>query len=211
MQALVIGAVLLVALLGLLASIWLTARLLRPLGVVAAAVRRFGGGRSAGPGPLGGQDEIAQLATEFNRMADQLERYRQSSLGELLQAQQAAQAAIDGLPDPVVVLDGEAESSGGQRGGHQRVAGRARCAGSMRSRATDPGVHALVDRLSAHVLGGKGAYVPKGFEEALRVATTREGERIFLPRATPIYGRAAASVGRPSSCRTSPGCSGSTS
>ena len=38
-------------------------------------------------------------------MADQLERYRQSSLGELLQAQQAAQAAIDGLPDPVVLLD----------------------------------------------------------------------------------------------------------
>ena len=34
-----------------------------------------------------------------------LAEYQRSSLGELLQAQQAAQAAIDGLPDPVLVLD----------------------------------------------------------------------------------------------------------
>ena len=36
-------------------------------------------------------------------------RYRQSSLGELLQAQQAAQAAIDSLPDPVLVFDADGE------------------------------------------------------------------------------------------------------
>jgi hypothetical protein len=32
------------------------------------------------------------------------------------------------------------------------------------------------------VVGGRGAYVPKGFEEALPV-----GDHIFLPRAAPIY------------------------
>ena len=56
----------------------------------------------------------------------------------------------------------------------------------------DPGVRAVVDRLRAHVLGGKGAYVPRGFEEALRVARDPAGERIFLPRATPIYGESGA-------------------
>ena len=46
-------------------------------------------------------------------MADRLAEYRKSSLGELLQAQQAAQAAIDGLPDPVLVLE--------RRGGQSRT------------------------------------------------------------------------------------------
>jgi NtrC-family two-component system sensor histidine kinase KinB len=47
----------------------------------------------------------------------------------------------------------------------------------------------VLDRLRAHVVGGRGAYVPRGFEEALRLATS-EGERIYLPRATPIYAEA---------------------
>src|SRR5690242_21593910 len=45
------------------------------------------------------------LAQEFNAMAGRLSEYRKSSLGELLLAQQASQAAIDSLPDPVLVLD----------------------------------------------------------------------------------------------------------
>jgi signal transduction histidine kinase len=60
---------------------------------------------------------------------------------------------------------------------------------------TDPAVRAVIDRLRAHVLGGKGAYVPKGFEEAVRVAGAREGERILLPRATPIYDEEGAVTG----------------
>jgi signal transduction histidine kinase len=52
----------------------------------------------------------------------------------------------------------------------------------------DPGVRALVDRLRAHVFTGRGPYVPKGFEEAIHVASTSEGERVFVPRATPTYG-----------------------
>jgi NtrC-family two-component system sensor histidine kinase KinB len=52
----------------------------------------------------------------------------------------------------------------------------------------DPGLRAVIDRLRGHVLSGRGAYVPKGFEDAVRLPATAEGERIFLPRATPIYG-----------------------
>ena len=47
LERLVVAAVLLGLTLGLLASAWLTTRLLRPLGVVAAAVRRFGRGTFA--------------------------------------------------------------------------------------------------------------------------------------------------------------------
>jgi signal transduction histidine kinase len=184
-QQLVIFTVVAALLGGLLVSISLTTRLLRPLGVVSAAVRRFGQGDLRARARLQGGDEVAQLAGEFNLMADHLERYRASSLGELLQTQQAAQAAMDGLPDPVVMLN---------------AAGQVQAINTATSRllgvdpdlrpkdplaTIDPAVRSLLDRVRAHVVGGRGAYVPKGFEEALPV-----GDHIFLPRAAPIYGDA---------------------
>jgi NtrC-family two-component system sensor histidine kinase KinB len=191
-ERVVVAAVLLALFLGVVASTTLTSRLLRPLRVVNAAVRRFGEGDLAARAIVQGEDEIAALALEFNRLAEKLERYRASTLGELIQGQQAAQAAIDGLPDPVLLLDAK-----GQLQGANTVATAflgvdpERPADESFARA-DPGVRAVVDRLRGHVLAGKGAYVPRGFEDALRVGETRDGERIFLPRATPIYGEAGA-------------------
>jgi two-component system, NtrC family, sensor histidine kinase KinB len=194
-ERLVTAAVVLALALGLLASVWLTTRMLRPLGVVAAAVRRFAENDLKARATVRGRDEIAVVAAEFNRMADGLERYRRSSLGDLLQAQQASQAAIDSLPDPVLILD-----SGGGLSGINVAATRLlgidpeRPADQIYANA-DPGVRAVLERLRAHVLSGKGAYVPKGFEEAVRVGDTPEGERILLPRAAPIYNEAGAVAG----------------
>jgi signal transduction histidine kinase len=44
----------------------------------------------------------------------------------------------------------------------------------------------VIDRLRVHVAAGHGPYVPKGLDEAVRVATS-EGDRLFLPRAAPLY------------------------
>ncbi len=174
---------------GLLLSISLTARFLRPLGVVNAAVRRFGQGDLQARARLEGSDEIAQLAGEFNTMAERLERYRASSLGELLQAQQATQAAMDALPDPVLLLDAAGRVQGINVATHLLLGVDADLRPKDPLAEVDLGVRSLLDRLRAHVAGGRGAYVPRGFEEALRVGTP-EGERIFLPRAAPIYGDA---------------------
>ncbi len=179
-------AVLLASILGLLASVSLTARLLRPLGVVSAAVRRFGQGDLQARARVQGEDDIAQLAQEFNTMADHLERYRRSSLGELLQAQQASQAAIDSLPDPVLMLDAAGNVQGTNEAARTVLSIDPEERGSSSFENVDPGVRSLLDRLRAHVLGGRGAYNPKGFEEALRVPAP-DNERIYLPRATPIY------------------------
>ena len=194
-EHLVVAAVVVALAFGLLTSVWLTTRLLRPLGVVTAAVRRFGENDLRARAVVPGKDEIATVAAEFNRMADGLERYRKSSLGELLQAQQGAQAAIESLPDPVLLLD-----ANGQLTGVNLAATRLlgidpdRPPPEVYANA-DPVVRATVERLRAHVLGGKGPYVPKGFEEAVRVAAGAEGERIFLPRAAPIYSEAGAVTG----------------
>ncbi len=187
-------AVLLASVLGLLASVSLTRRLLRPLAVVSAAVRRFGQGDGQARARIGGDDDIAQLAREFNTMADSLERYRKSSLGELLQAQQASQAAIDSLPDPVLMLDAAGNLQTSNEGARVSLGIDPEGSGGAALARVDPGVRSLLDRLRAHVVGGRGAYHPKGFEDALRVATP-DGERIFLPRATPIYGEAGAIAG----------------
>jgi signal transduction histidine kinase len=180
-------AVLVASVLGLLASVSLTTRLLRPLNVVSAAVRRFGQGDIQARARVQGEDDIAQLAQEFNTMADHLERYRKSSLGELLQAQQASQAAIDSLPDPVLMLDAAGSLQGTNEAACTVLAIDPEDSRSASLEHIDPGVRSLLDRLRAHVVGGRGAYSPKGFEDALRVPTP-DGERIYLPRATPIYG-----------------------
>jgi signal transduction histidine kinase len=186
-ERLVVVAVVLALALGILASVWLTARLLRPLGVVTAAVRRFGENDLKARAVVRGRDEIAAVAAEFNRMADGLERYRRSSLGELLQAQQGAQAAIESLPDPVLMLDANGAVTGANLAANRLLAIDPDRPPPEIFANADPVVRATIERLRAHVLGGKGPYIPKGFEEAVRVASVPEGERILLPRAAPIY------------------------
>ena len=102
-------------------------------------------------------------------MAERLQKYRASSLGELLQAEQAAQAAIDGLPDPVLLLD----ASGQMRGANTAAIRLLRVSpdrpSSEQYAETDPAVRALVDRMRGYVLSGRGSYSPRGFEDALHV------------------------------------------
>jgi NtrC-family two-component system sensor histidine kinase KinB len=50
-------------------------------------------------------DELGQLADGFNRMAETLGDYRQSSLGELLLAKATLEATLAALPDAVIVVD----------------------------------------------------------------------------------------------------------
>jgi signal transduction histidine kinase len=181
-----VAAATVAALVVVLASTFaLTARLLRPLRELSGTVRRFGEGDHQARARVNGNDEIAAVAAEFNTMAEKLAEYRRSSLGELLQAQQASQAAIDSLPDPVLVqdaagtiliLNGAAESLLRLPGG-----------GGAPSLATlEPELRAVVDRVRQHVLSGRGPYAPRGFEEAVRVASP-DGSRYLLPRAAPLY------------------------
>ncbi len=186
-KTLIIAVVMVLALLGLGASISLTTRLLRPVHVVAAAVRRFGGGDLGARARVNVKDEIGQLAHEFNTMAERLERYRASSLGELLQAQQAAQAAIDSLPDPVVMMDARGKLSGHNLAAAQLLGVDLEKSDGELPAAADPAIRAALDRFRNHAISGKGSYLPRGFEDAIRLITSA-GDRVFLPRATPIYG-----------------------
>ena len=191
----VMAAVTLAAfLLGILASMYLTNRLTRPLGVLTAAVRRVGQGDLDARVRLDGKDEIAEVAQEFNTMADRLAEYRSSSLGELLQAQQASQAAIDSLPDPVLVLQGTTGLLEANRAAENLFAISVESDVGGQFREAPPEVRAIVDKMKEHVAAGRGAYVPRGLEEAVPIPL-RDGTRYFLARANPVLGEEAQVVG----------------
>lgn len=180
MLAVVIAAVAL----GLYASSGLTRRLLRPLSVLTLAAKRLGSGDFAVRAQIASNDEIGTLGSEFNTMAGHLSDYKNSSLGELLQAQQSAQAAIDSLLDPVVVFSAEGGVTGFNQQAEHVLKLREGSAAPMHD--MDPALKQLLDQVVAHVLGGKGAYMPTSFEEAVLVHGS-EGDKFLLPRATPVY------------------------
>lgn len=172
--------------LGIFASVYLTNRLTRPLAVLTQAVRRLGEGDVAARARVGGSDEIAQVAGEFNTMAQRLAEYRSSSLGELLQAQQSAQAVIDALPDPVIILKLDGALLNVNRAA-ESLLGISADAPPDSLATADPIVRDTIARMRQHVLDGKGAYVPKSLDESIAI-NTREGPRQLLPRANPVQG-----------------------
>jgi signal transduction histidine kinase len=189
LDAVMIAAAAAACLLGLLSSIALTTRILRPLGVLRLAARRLGEGDPKARARIQGRDEIAEVATEFNTMADRLAQYRASSLGELLAAEQQSQAVIDSLPDPVLVFDTAdhliAVNRATELSLHVSAAGAGGGAAAEPMAPAPPEVRELVNRVRAHVITGRGPYQPKGLEEALRT-NLGEQEAFLLPRATPV-------------------------
>ena len=183
----VMTAVTLAALaLGLAAAATLTARMARPVSALTQAVRRFGEGHLNSRVRPRGEDEIATIGREFDAMADRLEMYRKSTLGQLLQAQQLAQAAIDSLPDPVLVLDPEGvvlTLNSAARSLLRLQDGQG--PGSL-SHALEPALRERLEAVRAHVLGGHGSFAPHGLDEAVRVDLD-DGPRRLLPRATALY------------------------
>ncbi len=173
-------------LIGGIASALLTSRFLQPLALLTRTVNRIGDGDFETRANITGSDELAQLAGNINAMAARLSQYRRSSLGELLLAQQASQSAIDSMPDPVVVFDVNGDVLNVNTAAETVLAVAVGSASGEAFAAVSPEVRAVLERVSAHVLSGKGPYVPRGFDEALRIASP-DGERYLLPRATPVY------------------------
>jgi NtrC-family two-component system sensor histidine kinase KinB len=172
--------------LGIAASAAMTTRLLRPLSVLGQTAKRIGEGDLVVRAQVAGKDEIANLASEFNAMAARLEAYRRSSLGELLEAQSAMQAAIDSLPDPVVVLSVDRQVLRVNEAAVKLLGVNPDAGGAAAMASVSAPLTESIERARRHVLGGHGPYLPGGLEEAVRVATS-EGDVHLLARATPVY------------------------
>ena len=182
----VVATALAALVIGVVVTTLLTNRLLRPLSVLTQAVNRVGQGDFQSRALVDTRDEIGSLAEQFNSMAENLAEYRSSSLGELLLAQRASQAAIDSIPDPVIVFTAEGGILNVNDQAEELLKVGATQDGAELLANLPPELRGSIDDARLHVLGGGGAYVPKGFEDAIAIDTAGQ-QRFFLLRATPVY------------------------
>jgi len=172
--------------LGLFLSSLLTRRMLQPLSALSEATHKLGEGNFDTRAHVRGNDELAQLARDFNAMAGRLSEYRKSSLGDLLQAHLSMQAAIDSLPDPVVIFSVSGELQNVNHAAETLLALSAETGIKEPLKRVHESIQVVLERVRSHVLSGKGAYVPRGFEDAVQLPTLL-GNRYFLPRGAPVY------------------------
>jgi NtrC-family two-component system sensor histidine kinase KinB len=100
-----IGALALVA--GLAFSILLSRRLVRPLRQLVLTARRIGEGQYEVQVPATGNDELDQLAGEFNAMTARLQAYHRLNVDQLVAEQQKSEAILRSIEDGLVVVDNQ--------------------------------------------------------------------------------------------------------
>jgi signal transduction histidine kinase len=186
MNAITITVALGTLVLGLFVSTLLTRRMLRPLATLSEATRKIGEGNFDARAHVQGADELAALAADFNSMAVRLSEYRKSSLGDLLQAHLSMQASIDSIPDPVVIFSVEGYLQNVNHAAETLLGLRTDSTSKDPLKSVNAPTRAVLERIRSHILSGKGAYVPKGFEDAVQLGTLL-GDRYFLPRGAPVY------------------------
>jgi signal transduction histidine kinase len=186
MNAITITVALAALVLGLFVSTLLTRRMLQPLSALSEATRKIGEGNFDARARVRGHDELARLAHDFNAMAARLAEYRKSSLGELLQAHLSMQAAIDSIPDPVAIFSVEGSLQNVNHAAETLLGLKTDSSSKDPLKSVHASTGALLERVRSHVLSGKGAYTPRGFEDAVQLPTLL-GDRYFLPRGAPVY------------------------
>ncbi|MCC7265247.1 MAG: HAMP domain-containing protein, partial [Candidatus Latescibacteria bacterium] len=98
-----LGALALLA--GLVFSIILSRRLVRPLRQLVASAQHIGEGRYEVQVPATGNDELDQLAAEFNAMAGRLQAYHRLNVDQLVAEQQKNEAILRSIEDGLLVVD----------------------------------------------------------------------------------------------------------
>ena len=143
-------------------------------------------------------------------MAEQLKRYRASSLGDLLTAQQSAQSAIDSIPDPVIIFDAAGVVINLNREAEALLGVTHPSQSSDPLAEVEPALRDVLTRLRAHILAGKGPYAPRTSAKpsAQAAVKTRDTCCRALRRS---MGAGGLSKAQRSSCRTSRACGASTS
>lgn len=89
----------------LLFSVVLSNRLVNPIRAMADAARMIGGGRLDVRLPEDRRDELGALAKEFNRMAVELQRFRDMNIDEVITARGKSEAVLTSIDDGIILID----------------------------------------------------------------------------------------------------------
>jgi signal transduction histidine kinase len=161
-------------------ALGLSRSILEPIRATTRAARAMAAGDPNQVVPVLTRDELGELAGSFNAMARTIREFRQAGTERLLRAQKTAQATIDSIPDPVVVVDpmGAVEMVNPAARRLLRVSPSER--GSVRW-APPPALKGPLEQ----VIGGRGDYLATGLNHAICLRDDGQ-ERFYLPRALSI-------------------------
>ena len=145
--------------------------ILEPIQLLTRATRELGEGRLDQPVPVATRDELGELALAFNKMAAQLQEYRQSTTEKIVRLHRTMEATLASFPDPIFVLDKEG-----------RIELKNPAADGLASSLHLEGQ--LPDRLQAiarNTLASGENFLPNSFNEAITYRINGD-DKVFLPR-----------------------------
>jgi signal transduction histidine kinase len=85
----------------------LSRSILQPIQLLTQATRELGEGRLGQLVPVATRDEVGQLSLAFNKMAAQLQEYRQSTSEKIVRVHRTMETTLASFPDPIFVLNKE--------------------------------------------------------------------------------------------------------
>ena len=149
----------------------LSRSIVRPIQSLTRATRELGEGHPAQPVPVVSKDELGELAVSFNKMAAQLEEYRQSTSEEIVRLHRTMETMLASFPDPIFVLnrDGYIEL---KNPAADDLAASLRLNGQLPER-----LQSIADK----ALDNGQNYLPHRFDEAVSFRI-HNVEKSFLPR-----------------------------
>ncbi len=149
----------------------LSRSVLQPIQLLTRATRELGEGKLDQPVPVGTRDELGELALAFNKMAAQLQEYRQSTSEKIVRLHRTMETTLASFPDPIFVLNQEG-----------RIELKNPAADGLVSSLQLEG--RLPDRLQAiarNTLASGENFLPHSFKEAITYRINGQ-DKFFLPR-----------------------------
>jgi NtrC-family two-component system sensor histidine kinase KinB len=103
--SLMIAGMAVALLISFFASLHLSQAILRPIQLLTRATREVGQGKLDQIIPVLSHDELGELGHAFNKMAAQLQVYRQSTSEQIMRLHRTMESALASFPDPIFILD----------------------------------------------------------------------------------------------------------
>jgi signal transduction histidine kinase len=128
-------------------------------------------------------DELRELASAFNQMAEDLAEFRRTNIGEVVKAKNTLEATLEALPDAVVLLD-----AAGRIQSMNRAAVTAFVSAGVRDPQSldDLRIDGLdVDAITGAIATGAGVAPPPDLVRTIRVEREAGVQRL-LPRVVPV-------------------------